>query len=57
MIEIKSSLTPADLAPKLDRMWGLSAAKIKSIEKTWDPAGGSPVFTVKGRYTSKGWTE
>lgn len=57
MMEIQTSLKPAELAPKLDRMWGLSAAKIKSIEKTWDPAGGSPVFTVKGRYASKGWTE
>lgn len=57
MIEIKTSLKPADLSPKLDRMWAASAAKIKSIEKGWDAANGSPVFTVKGKYTSKGWTE
>ncbi len=57
MIEIKNSLKPQDLAPKLDRLWTASAEKIKSIEKNWDPANGSPVFTVKGKYTSKGWTE
>ncbi len=57
MIEIKTSLKPSDLAPKLERMWAASAAKIKSIEKGWDAAQGSPVFTIKGRYTSKGWTE
>ncbi|MEO7426417.1 MAG: glycosyl hydrolase [Fibrobacteria bacterium] len=57
MLEIRTSLKPADLAPKLERMWGLSAAKIRSIEKDWDPAKGSPVFTVRGRYASQGWTE
>ncbi len=56
-MDIRTSLKPADLAPKLERMWGLSAAKIRSIEKDWDPAKGSPVFTVKGRYASQGWTE
>jgi len=57
MMRIQTSLKPSDLAPKLERMWGLSAGKIKALEKTWDPANGSPVFTVKGRYASKGWTE
>jgi hypothetical protein len=57
MMEIRASLKPADLAPKLERMWGLSAGKIRAIEKDWDPAKGSPVFTVKGRYASQGWTE
>jgi unsaturated chondroitin disaccharide hydrolase len=57
MIEIKNSLKPQDLSPKLDRLWALSGEKIKSIEKNWNPADGSPVFTVKGKYTSKGWTE
>jgi hypothetical protein len=28
-----------------------------SIETSWKPADGTPVFTVKGRYTSRGWTE
>jgi len=35
----------------------LSAQKIRSIEKSWKPADGTPVFTVKGKYTSRGWTE
>jgi unsaturated chondroitin disaccharide hydrolase len=38
-------------------MWSLSAEKIRSVEATYDPARGSPVFTVDGRYTSRGWTE
>jgi unsaturated chondroitin disaccharide hydrolase len=28
-----------------------------SLEKSWKPSAGTPVFTVRGRYTSRGWTE
>lgn len=57
MIQIRSDLTPAALLPKLQRLFELSAAKIRSIEDTWSPANGSPVCTVDGRYASRGWTE
>jgi unsaturated chondroitin disaccharide hydrolase len=43
--------------PKLRRVFELSAAKIRAIETAWNPADGSPVCTVDGRYTSRGWTE
>jgi hypothetical protein len=56
-MEIRSDLTPAALAVKLRRLFELSAQKIQSLEKTWQPSQGSPVFTVDGRYTSRGWTE
>jgi len=56
-MQIRSDLTPAALAGKLRRVFELSAGKIRSIEKTWQPAQGSPVITVNGRYTSRGWTE
>jgi unsaturated chondroitin disaccharide hydrolase len=38
-------------------MWALSGAKLTVIEQTYDRSKGSPVFTVGGRYTSRGWTE
>jgi len=57
MIQVDLRLQPADLRSKIDQMWRLSAAKIRSIERGYDPAKGSPVFTVQGRYTSRGWTE
>src|SRR5258708_23968651 len=57
MTKINSSLTPKKLLPKIARLFDLSAEKILSIEKTWNPAKGTPVFTVKGKYTSRGWTE
>lgn len=38
-------------------MWELSARKIRSIERSYDPSRGAPVFTVGGSWTSRGWTE
>jgi hypothetical protein len=38
-------------------LFALSAAKIRSIEETWRPDQGAPVFTVHGRYQARGWTE
>jgi rhamnogalacturonyl hydrolase YesR len=56
-MKINSKLQPAALKRKLERFWSISADKIDHIEKTYDIAKGSPVFTEKGRYTSCGWTE
>src|SRR6266545_3981033 len=57
MIDLRSAPTLPALAPKLRRLFELSAAKIGSIEQSWSESQGSPVFTVQGRYTSRGWTE
>jgi unsaturated chondroitin disaccharide hydrolase len=57
MVDTQSAPTLSALAPKVRRMFELSAAKIRSIEKTWAPASGAPVFTFGGKYTSRGWTE
>ena len=46
-----------DLLPAIDRLFELSAAKIRAIEDGWDPADGAPAFTVDGRYRARGWTE
>jgi hypothetical protein len=43
--------------PRIERLFDLSAQKILSLEKTWEPAKGTPVVTVRGRYTSRAWTE
>ncbi len=56
-MKIDQQLHPTDLQRKINRLWELSAAKIRAIEKTYDAGKGSPVFTVRGRYTSRGWTE
>lgn len=56
-MKIDSTLTPAKLVRKIERLFELSAPKIAALEKTWRPADGAPVFTVRGRYTARGWTE
>ena len=57
MLAIDQTLTPADLLPRIDRMWEASANCIRSIDDGWKPEDGSPVFTVDGKYTAQGWTE
>jgi rhamnogalacturonyl hydrolase YesR len=49
--------TAQDLLPAVRRVFALSAPKIDAIERSWKPADGAPVFTVKGVYQARGWTE
>jgi len=56
-MKIDSKLKPAALTRKLARFWELSGQKIHDIETNYDARKGSPVFTVKGQYTARGWTE
>jgi hypothetical protein len=57
MIRINYSLKPTDLSKKIEKLWTLSAEKIRLIQTHYNPAIGSPVFTADGRYTARGWTE
>ncbi len=57
MVNTQSAPTLSALAPKVRHLFELSAAKIRSLESGWAPDKGSPVFTVGGKYTSRGWTE
>jgi hypothetical protein len=57
MIRLDPDLTPEQLMPAVRRLWELSAAKIVAIERSRRPGEGAPVFTVEGRYTSRGWTD
>ncbi len=57
MIKINRSLKPFDLSNKLENFWQLSGQKIKLIESKYNESKGSPVFTVNGTYTTRGWTE
>ncbi len=57
MIDISSQVTLASLEAPLDRLFDLAAGKIRRLQARWNPADGTPVFSVKGKYTSRGWTE
>ncbi|HEY0944619.1 MAG TPA: glycosyl hydrolase [Opitutaceae bacterium] len=56
-MKIDARLTPAKLQKKVSRVFELAGQKIDLIDKSWDASKGTPVFTVKGQYTSRGWTE
>jgi hypothetical protein len=57
VLKIDDSLTAKALLPSLRRLFELSGQKIERLERRWNPAQGTPVFTVKGQYGSRGWTE
>ena len=56
-MHINNTITVEQLKPKLEHLFELSGKKILSIEDTWDSSKGTPVFTVAGKYTTRGWTE
>jgi unsaturated chondroitin disaccharide hydrolase len=56
-MKVNAAITPLQLLGKIERLWELSGRKILAIEESFDRAKGAPVFTVAGRYTTRGWTE
>ncbi len=56
-MQINNSLTVNELKPHIERLFELSGQKILAIEETWPADKGTPVFTVAGTYTTRGWTE
>ena len=57
MIKIDDKIQPEDLKKDLERFWDHSGEKIRQIKQDYDASQGSPVFTVKGKYSTRGWTE
>ncbi|MEQ8687379.1 MAG: glycoside hydrolase family 88 protein [Imperialibacter sp.] len=56
-MKIDNQLKVEHLEKSLNQFWDLSGQKIKAIEKQYDGQSGTPVFTVEGKYTTRGWTE
>jgi hypothetical protein len=56
-MNIDQHIQPADLSSAIARLFELASQKIRLIDQSWDERKGAPVFTVQGKYTSKGWTE
>ena len=57
MLRSDPSLEPSTLARAARHLFEVSAGKIERLQRRWNPALGTPVFTVGGMYTSRGWTE
>jgi unsaturated chondroitin disaccharide hydrolase len=56
-MRLRTELQVADLGKKVDRVFELASRKVRDIDATWNPEHGTPVFTVKGKYATRGWTE
>lgn len=56
-MKIDYGLKQEDLIHGLKRFWELSGHKIDLISTSYDELKGSPVFTVDGKYSTRGWTE
>lgn len=56
-MKLDSNISLDHLEQPLKRFWELSGEKILLIEKSFDPKNGAPVFTEKGKYVTRGWTE
>ncbi|MDH4090356.1 MAG: glycosyl hydrolase [Cyclobacteriaceae bacterium] len=56
-MKIDTRLTAQHLESTIDHFWKLSGEKILAIERDFDSKKGAPVFTVNGKYTTRGWTE
>lgn len=57
MINCDPTLTPVTLRPLVGSIAALAVDKARLLRRSWDPAKGTPVFTVGGAYTTRGWTE
>jgi len=56
-MQIDTKLTPRDLLKPIARLLELAGDKARRLDRSWDAAKGTPVFTVEGQYTTRGWTE
>ena len=56
-MKIDQNITANDLREQLNRFWELAKEKVNVLHEQYDPSKGSPVFTVNGKYTTRGWTE
>ena len=56
-MKIDMRLRSPDLQDALAHFFELAKPKVEQLNKAWDPSKGSPVFTERGRYTTRGWTE
>jgi len=56
-IKTDNRITAEKLDKKTTAFFELAGRKISSLNRSWKAANGTPVFTVKGKYTTRGWTE
>jgi len=56
-MKVDFKLSVSSLSKQLEHFWQVATQKVTLLEKQYDASKGSPVFTVEGRYSTRGWTE
>jgi hypothetical protein len=56
-MKVDFDVTAEALRGAAEGVFELSARKLELLRAAWKTADGAPVFTVDGRYASRGWTE
>ncbi|MCM5664345.1 glycoside hydrolase family 88 protein [Galbibacter mesophilus] len=56
-MKINTTIKFTDFSNDLNDFWKLVTKKVWALHKNYDESQGSPVFTVEGKYTTRGWTE
>ena len=57
MIRTDKAPTAATVAKLTGGVFEHAARATRELRAAWNPAQGTPVYTVEGRYTTRGWTE
>jgi len=57
MIKVNDNINLQSIQKKVEEVFSLAAKKINMLNREWDSSRGAPVFTVNGKYTTRGWTE
>jgi hypothetical protein len=57
MIQLDSTLTPADLLPQCEQLWALAGPKLRRVDQRFPAGAPTPVITRAGSYEAQGWTE
>jgi hypothetical protein len=56
-MDICKTISPAELRKPLTQLFELAATKTVALDKRWPTADGAPVVTVRGKYTTREWTQ
>lgn len=56
-MQIDQDIAALTLLQAAQRVFQLAEEKTAALDRQWDVKRGTPVFTVEGKYSTRGWTE
>ena len=56
-MDICKTISPSDLKKSITQLFEMAATKTAALDKRWRTSDGAPVVTVRGKYTTREWTQ